>query len=140
MFCPHCGTRVTVSKARFCGECGGEMTAAAGPDGGARQTADRGANASGASPHGPFTMTHVVVKDNAMRTILIAAGLLLLLPLAIPLFFGALLASFVAGIALVGILFKAIPLLAIGLLIYVVLRERRTQRWAMWHGPRGRYM
>lgn len=64
-----------------------------------------------------------------MKYLLIVVGLLLLLPLATSLLFGALLASFFAGLALIGALLKLVPLLAIGLLLYwLVVRQRRTSR------------
>lgn len=64
-----------------------------------------------------------------MKLVLIVVGLLLVLPLAVSLVFGALLATFFAGLALIGALLKLVPLLAIGLLIYwLVARQRRTSR------------
>ena len=64
-----------------------------------------------------------------MKLLLIVIGLLLLLPMAVSLLLGTLLASFFAGLALVGVLLKLLPLLAVGLLLYwLVTRQRRTSR------------
>jgi len=68
-------------------------------------------------------------KDNAMKTLLIVGGLLLLLPLAIPLAVGTLVAGLVAGVALVAMVLKLAPVLALGLVLYwIVTRHRRTLR------------
>jgi hypothetical protein len=64
-----------------------------------------------------------------MKLLVIVAGLLLVLPLAASLVFGALLATFFAGLALIGALLKLAPVLALGLLLYwLVVRQRRTSR------------
>ena len=136
MFCPHCGTKSTTSAQRFCRECGGEMNMtdgpaqeSAGPAGAQAQGSANGPGAAwgGASstPRQPFMLAQVTVKDNTMKTLLLIGGLLLLLPLAIPLFFGALLASLFAGFALIGLAFKLAPLLAVALIIYWFAKGRR---------------
>jgi uncharacterized membrane protein YesL len=68
-------------------------------------------------------------KDTTMRTLLMVGGLLFLLPLAIPLAFGTLVAGLVAGVALVAMMLKLAPVLALGLVLYwIVTRQRRTLR------------
>jgi uncharacterized membrane protein len=68
-------------------------------------------------------------KDTTMRTLLMVGGLLLLLPLAIPLAVGTFVASLAAGAALVAVAFKLAPVLALGLVLYwIVTRQRRTLR------------
>jgi len=138
MFCPHCGTKMTTGQQRFCRECGGEIGAPAqasqeAPEAGApgmgQQQGGHSWNASSASsampPRQPFMLAHVTVKDNTMKTLLIVGALLLLLPLAIPLFFGALLASVFAGFALIGLAFKLAPLIAVAIILYWVMSHRR---------------
>ena len=64
-----------------------------------------------------------------MKTLLIVAGLVILVPLALHLFFGLLLASLVTGLALVAMVIKLAPVLALGLVLYwIVTRHRRTLR------------
>jgi uncharacterized membrane protein YesL len=68
-------------------------------------------------------------KDTTMRTLLMAGGLLLLLPLAIPLAVGILLAGLVASVALAAMVLKLVPVLALGLVLYwIVTRQRRALR------------
>ncbi len=132
MYCPRCGTQ-TSGGARFCHECGAETS---GHEQQAANTAGPAAQGRGVSPgappfQGPFmTTTHVVVKHHSSaRPWLIAIGLLLLLPLAVPLIFGTLLAGLFAGVAVVGIAVHAAPLIAVALLIYLVMtRQQRMPR------------
>jgi hypothetical protein len=64
-----------------------------------------------------------------MELLLIVAGLLLVLPLAMSLVVAALPASLFAGLALIGAVLKLIPLLAIGIVLYwLFIRQRRTSR------------
>jgi positive regulator of sigma E activity len=70
-----------------------------------------------------------MMKDHAMKTVLMVAGLVILLPLALHLVFGLLLTSLVAGVALVAMVIKLAPVLALGLVLYwIVTRHRRTLR------------
>lgn len=136
MFCPQCGTQVTNSKARFCRECGGEIDAASGQRDRATAGATQGSAgpASGASSNvppfqRPCMLTHVMVKESWLKPLLMAAGLLVLLPLALALLFGALVASLFAGIALIHVVFKLAPLLLIGVVLYwFMTRRRRTSQ------------
>ena len=121
MFCPRCGTKTTTGTPRFCRECGGEIGADPGPEG---QRAGSGPTTMPPRQR-PFMLTHVIVKDNTMKTVLIAAGLLLLLPLAIPLAFGTLVAGVVAGVALVATAIKLAPVLALGIVLYWIVTRRR---------------
>lgn len=126
MYCPRCGTKTIMGQQGYCRECGAAIDATAGT---------QGHDATHAMPpHAhPFVISHVIEKDNTMRTLLMAGGLLLLLPLAIPLVIGALVASFVTGAALIAILFKAIPLLAVALVVYLILNRQRRGHY---YGPR----
>jgi hypothetical protein len=68
-------------------------------------------------------------KDTTMKTLLMVGGLLLLLPLAIPLAVGTLMAGLVVSVALVAMVLKLAPVLALGLVLYwIVTRQRRTLR------------
>jgi len=132
MFCPHCGTQANTGAPRFCHECGREIGAPAQSDHSARNdpqlpSGPSTGTSSGAPPSQRpfFTTTNVIVKDHTMKTLLIVGGLLLLLPLAIPLFFGTLLAGLVAGAVLVGLAFKAAPLIAIAIAVYWFLNRQR---------------
>lgn len=129
MFCPHCGAQASSGTARFCRECGGEIGAATAQTSTPRDSATNGApgsaNQSWGAPRHCMTTTNVYMKGSMMKPLLIAAGLLLLLPLAIPLFFGAIVASVFAGVALVGFALKLAPLLAVGILIYWALNRQR---------------
>jgi hypothetical protein len=70
-----------------------------------------------------------MMKDPTMKTVLMVAGLVILLPLALHFVFGLLLASLVAGAALVAMVIKLAPVLALGLVLYwIVTRHRRTLR------------
>ena len=121
MFCPQCGTKTTTGTQRFCRECGGEIGADPGQEG------QRAGSGSTTMPprQRPSMLTHVIVKDNTMKTLLIAAGLLLLLPLAIPIVFGTLVAGVVAGVALVAAAIKLAPVLALGIVLYWIVTRRR---------------
>jgi hypothetical protein len=131
MFCPRCGTKAATNSPRFCYECGAEIppageTRASGAEEGFDRAANSGPKGYGASPTwDPRVMTHVFTRDRSWRPVLIAGGLLLLLPLAIPLIFGAVVASAFAGIALVALLVKALPVLAIVALVYWALSRPR---------------
>src|SRR5437764_3572587 len=131
MFCPQCGTQVTPDQQRFCRECGAEV--GRDPDQGGRQAAQRPADharSASALPRRALS-NQVMEKDNAMKTLLIVGGLLLLLPLAIPLAVGTLVAGLVAGVALVAMVLKLAPVLALGLVLYwIVTRQRQTLRSA----------
>jgi hypothetical protein len=128
MFCPQCGTNVS-SGQRFCRECGAEV--GRDPDRGVRQAAQRPADHArrvSALPRCALS-NQVMEKDNTMKTLLMVGGLLLLLPLAIPLAVGTLVAGLVAGVALVAMVLKLAPVLALGLVLYwIVTRQRRTLR------------
>jgi hypothetical protein len=129
MFCPQCGTNVSSGQQRFCRECGAEI--GRDPDQGVRQAAQRPAgHAWRASAHPRCALSNQVIeKDTTMRTLLMVGGLLFLLPLAIPLAFGTLVAGLVAGVALVAMVLKLAPVLALGLVLYwIVTRQRRTLR------------
>jgi uncharacterized membrane protein len=70
-----------------------------------------------------------MAKDTTMKTLLIVGGLLLLLPLAIPLAVGTFVAGLVASVALIAMALKLAPVLALGLVLYwIVTRQRRTLR------------
>jgi hypothetical protein len=129
MFCPQCGTQVTLGQQRFCRECGAEV--GRDPDQGGRQDAQRPADharRASALPRCALS-NQVMEKDNAMKILLIVGGLLLLLPLAIPLAVGTLVAGLVAGVALVAMVLKLAPVLALGLVLYwIVTRQRQTLR------------
>jgi hypothetical protein len=60
-----------------------------------------------------------------MKTLLLIGGLLLLLPLAIPLIFGALVAGVVTGVALIALAVKLAPVLALGVVLYWIVTHRR---------------
>ena len=111
MFCPQCGARVPTGTERFCKECGAEL-------------------GQGATALPRRVLSNRLMKnDHAMKTLLIVAGLVLLVPLALHLFFGLLLASVVAGVALVAMAIKLAPALALGFVLYwIVTRRRRTLR------------
>src|SRR5437588_13024569 len=114
MFCPQCGTKVTPGTQRFCRECGADVGRDA--DQGARGAAQRPVErARRASPFARCVLSkHVMEKDSTMKTLLMAGGLLLLLPLALALAAGTL----VAGVALVAMVLKLAPLMALGLVLY----------------------
>ena len=134
MFCPQCGTKTVTGSQRFCRECGAEISPAAGQD----QTA-QGAQATQGTAQGPFNQAcgasystlrpcavHVSVRDNPMKTLLMAGGLLLLLPLAIPLVFGLLIAGVAAGVGLVALAIHLLPVLALAAVVYWIVAQRRT--------------
>ena len=115
MFCPQCGARVPTGTQRFCKECGAEV--GRNPGQGASSLPRR------------VLSNRVMKKDHAMKSLLIVAGLVLLVPLALHLFFGLLLASLVTGVALAAMVIKLAPVLALGLVLYwIVTRRRRTLR------------
>jgi uncharacterized membrane protein YvbJ len=115
MFCPQCGASVPTGAERFCKECGAELGR------------DPGQGATTLPRH--VLSNRLMKKDHAMKTLLIVAGLVLLVPLALHLFFGLLLASLVASVALVAMAIKLAPVLALGLVLYwIVTRRRRTLR------------
>ena len=123
MFCPQCGTKTTMGHQRFCRECGAEIGADPAPGG--QQAAD--ASATTPPRRRPFMLPRVSEKDNAMKMLLLGAGLALLLPLAIPLVFGILLASLFAGVAVVATAIKLAPVVAVGIIVYwLVTRQKRT--------------
>ncbi len=130
MFCQQCGTRVTTSTQRFCQECGGIIAPAQGPS--SDQQGGNGAPRLQLStqvwhvtPSLPPMTTRVIVHNTALRTLLMAIGLCLLLPLAIPLFFG----SLIAGFALLGLFIHLAPLFAMAIVVYWFLtRQRHTLR------------
>jgi uncharacterized membrane protein YvbJ len=129
MFCPQCGTKVPTGTQRFCRECGAEV--GHDPGQGAQEAAQRPADHAQRASSRPRRVlsNHVMKKDQTMKTLLMVAGLLLLLPLAMHLLFGILLASLVAGVALIAIGLKLAPVLALGLVLYwIVTRHRRTLR------------
>lgn len=132
MFCPQCGTKAKAGGSRFCHECGAELAATteqrdAGAAPGTSGPAWQGYRTSAGTPfqHPLLTTTHVIVKDNTVKTVLIVAGLLLLLPLAIPIVFGTLLAGLFAGVAVIGAAIKLAPVIAIALVVYWLLNRQR---------------
>jgi uncharacterized membrane protein YvbJ len=125
MFCPQCGTKKLRGTQRFCQECGAEVGQETGQ--GAREAADRAPRASSLPRR--VLSNRMMKKDQTMKTLLMVAGLVILLPLAMHLLFGILLASLVAGVALIAIGLKLAPVLALGLVLYwIVTRHRRTLR------------
>lgn len=122
MFCPQCGTKTVTGNQRFCRECGAEIGAASSQ---ANQTAtgtDAPARGSYSAPaQRPCMLTHVNVKDSALKTLLMAAGLLLLLPLV----FGTLLAGVVAVVAVAALAIKLAPVVVLGLVAYWFITRRR---------------
>ena|SRR5436190_24013871 len=128
MFCPQCGTNVS-SGQRFCRECGAEV--GRDPDQEVRRAAQRPAgHARRASALPRCALSNQALeKDTTMRTLLLVGGLLLLLPLALPLAIGTLMAGLIAGVALVAMVLKLAPVLALALVLYwIVTRQRRTLR------------
>ena len=128
MFCPQCGTNVS-SGQRFCRECGAEV--GRDPDQEVRRAAQRPAgHARRASALPRCALSNQALeKDTTMRTLLLVGGLLLLLPLALPLAIGTLMAGPIAGVALVAMVLKLAPVLALALVLYwIVTRQRRTLR------------
>ncbi len=126
MYCPRCGTQAASSQSRFCYECGSEIDVPAGQHGasGPRQTGqDQNAGSSQRAWRGSIPTMNVTVKDNALKTVLMAAGLLLLLPVI----FGALALTFAAGVALIALAFKALPFIALCVIVYWFMSRR--QRW-----------
>ena len=126
MFCPKCGTRAVAGDQRFCRECGAELSAQ--PAAESRQ----GPGASFAIPPRPYTYIRGMAKGSPLKTLLIIAGVVLLVPLALHLLFGIVVAGLVLSVALIGLAFKLLPILAVAALVYwIVMRQRRTLR----HGP-----
>lgn len=132
MFCPQCGTKSLAGPQHFCRECGADMSAAPGSSdqaaqGSARRPAGQAWGASSSRPSfgPPVLLAPVIVKDNTMKTLLLIGGLLLLLPLAIPLVFGTLVAGVVTGAALVALAVKLAPVLALGVVLYWIVTHRR---------------
>lgn len=126
MYCPQCGTKATTDNPRFCYECGVEIPTLA--DSGQGELGGWSAAASTSMP--PHRQAHaatpVIVKDSALKTVLLAVGALALLPIALVVLAGAVLASLVAGAAIIAVLFKLAPLIAIGFLVYwFATRQRR---------------
>ena len=129
MFCPQCGTNVSSGQQRFCRECGAEV--GRDPDQGDHQAAQRPADHAWRASALPrcARSNQVMEKDTMMKILLMVGALLLLLPLAIPLAVGTLVAGLVAGVALVAMVLKLAPVLALGLVLYwIVTRQRRTLR------------
>lgn len=122
MFCPKCGTRINASAGRFCPECGGEIAASAGQGSAGGGPGYQSASSSGQStpPYSAWP-AYVVVKNRSRSPLLIAAVIVL----ALPLLFGAVMASLVAGVALIALAFKALPLIAVGLIVYLILTHQR---------------
>lgn len=126
MYCPHCGTKTT-GEQRFCGACGGEISATAPPHD--HDAAPRLAGGlwsapfSAAPPLGyPYIVTHVIVRERRPWR-------LLLLLLLSPLLAIALLTGLALSVVLVGAAIKVAPLIAIGLLVWWLLtHERRGER------------
>jgi hypothetical protein len=132
MYCPRCGTQVASSQSRFCYECGSEIVVPAGQHGefGAQQPGqDQQTGSSQRAWRGNIPVMNVTVKDSALKAVLMAAGLLLLLPVI----FGALVLTFVAGIALIGLAFKALPFIALCVIVYWFMsRRQRWSRYGRW--------
>jgi hypothetical protein len=119
MYCPHCGTKAASNQVRFCYECGAEIAVPAGrqSEPGSQQTGQETTGPAqqiwcgtspGRGPAGPST---------ALRTVLMAAGLVVLVPVIL-----------IAGLALLGLAVHALPVIALGLLVYWALSRR--QRWS----------
>ncbi len=150
MFCPRCGTKVTTSGARFCYECGSDISGAAAGD---RQERDAGAQQEHGAEEGTRDrqgyqdwrgsfggpsfvragrhMPPMGWKGGGLPTLLSAAGALMLLLLAIPILAGIALVTVFMGVALLATLIKLAPVILIGVLVYAVLARRRAPhpRW-----------
>ncbi len=115
MFCTQCGVRFTTRTQRLCPQCGAPQTPAPGRQDQGAATVTQGQD--GWYEHAPVyeqfrqpsLMTYVVVKDSGLRTVLIVLGALLLLALAVPLFFGSLL----MGVMLVGTILHPAHVIAV---------------------------
>lgn len=122
MYCPQCGTKATTDNPRFCYECGAEIPALAASEQGETQGEQGAWSAAGSATMPPHRQVHaaipVVVKDSGLKTVLMVIGGLALLPIALVVLVGAVLASLVAGAAVIAVLFKLAPLIAIGFLVY----------------------
>lgn len=125
MFCPQCGTKTTRAQQQFCRECGASIDGAAGSQ-------QRGGGTAAATPplqrQRPYSATHAVREGNALRTLLMVAGAVLLVPLALVVVFGLLATSLVIGAALIATAIKLAPVVAIGLIIYWALTRQRRAR------------
>lgn len=127
MFCPKCGTKSAVPGARFCRECGADMGAAMAGE----QSNQEGWSAP-PRPRPSLPMKGIT-QGGAMRTVLLVAGALLLIPLALHLIFGLVVAGVVVSVALIATAIKLAPLIAIGFLVYwLVARQRRPHHSGRW--------
>jgi hypothetical protein len=127
MYCPKCGTQAASSQSRFCYECGSEIDVPTGQQSASSSQQpgqDQGAGSSQRTWRGSIPVMQVSVKDNTLKTVLIAAGLVLLLPVIL----GAAALTFVAGIALLALAFKALPFIALCVIVYWVMSRR--QHWS----------
>ena len=113
MYCPRCGTQAASSQARFCSECGGEITEPAGRP--SEQGARPAGQDTGAGPSQRAWRDNS--PDSPLRVVLMAAGLVVLVPLML-----------IAGLAVLGVAIHALPLIALCLVVYWVLSRR--QRWS----------
>lgn len=111
MHCPQCGKKLISNSQRYCQACGADVATAGRTN---------GRTGGGASWRSSIPVP-IVVKDTTMRTVLLVAAAVLLVPLAL----GALLATVAAGLALVGIVIHLAPVIAIGVIVYWLVNQRR---------------